>query len=285
MRVLSFPNALDIAYELGGLGPVSQVEERVFPDGEVLVRVPEADEGVVLVARLYPSVNDNLVKLLITLDALNDMGVRRIVLAIPYMPYARQDRRFRPGEPISSKTVFKLLSQLGVSAIVTVDLHKEYVAEYAPRVLVRNVYPAEEFAKALPNVDVVISPDFGSVRRAESLAKALRVPYTYFEKYRDRNTGAITLIPRQELDLRNKSVVLVDDILSTGGTLVEACRSARTLGASAVYATVTHCQLLKDARERVKSCVDRLVCTDSILNEFAEVKIGPVLRGELEVVL
>jgi ribose-phosphate pyrophosphokinase len=281
MRVLAFFNALDIAAELHELGGVVQLEERVFPDGEVLVRVPEAGREVILVARLYPSVNDNVMRLILVLDALSDMGVQRVVLVAPYLPYARQDRRFRPGEPISSKALLRMISGYPVSALVTFDLHKPYIADYAPRVVVKNVYPASEFAKRISGADAVISPDLGSAGRAEALARELGVPYTHFEKHRDRVTGAITLSPRAELDLRGRRVAIVDDILATGGTLVDACRAARSLGAAEVYAVVTHCQLLGDARERVRGCVDRLVCSDTIPNEFAEVRVGPVVRRVL----
>ncbi|MFN7106452.1 MAG: ribose-phosphate pyrophosphokinase-like domain-containing protein, partial [Pyrobaculum sp.] len=133
MDVLAFPNAFDVASELEGLGPVRQIEERVFPDGEVLVRVPNVGGEVAVVTRLFPNVNDNLVKLFLTIDALNDMGARRVVLVLPYLPYARQDRRFRPGEPISSKTVLKIFSSLSVHGVLTVDMHKRYVVDYAPR--------------------------------------------------------------------------------------------------------------------------------------------------------
>ncbi len=286
MDVLVFQNAFDLAADLEGVGAAKQVEERTFPDGEVLVRLPQ-DVGleVAVLARLYPNVNDNLVKLVLTLDALSDLGVRKVILLLPYLPYTRQDRRFRPGEPISSKTVLRILASYPVSALVTLDVHKPYIADYTPRISLVSVYPASEFAERLSGVDVILSPDFGSIHRAEAVAKSLGVPHTYFEKYRDRETGAITLLPRHDIDLRGKRVAIVDDVLSTGGTLVDACKAARTLGASEVYAAVTHCQLLRDARERVRSCIDKLICTDTIFNEFAEVRAGPILRRELEKLL
>ncbi|MFN3804576.1 MAG: ribose-phosphate diphosphokinase [Pyrobaculum sp.] len=280
MDILAFPNAFDIASELEGLGPVGQIEERVFPDGEVVTRVPDVGSEAAVVMRLFPNVNDNLVKLFLTVDALNDLGARKVVLVLPYLPYARQDRRFRRGEPISSKTMLKIFSSLSVHGVVTIDMHKHYVADYAPRLLVRNIYPAGEFAKLI-DAEVVISPDAGSAHRAEAVAKRLGAFYTYFKKFRDRETGAITLTPSLDLSLRGRRVAIVDDILSTGGTLVDACRAARTLGADYIYAVVTHCLLVKDAREKVHSCVDRLICTDTVLNEFAEVKTAPLLREAL----
>lgn len=280
MIILAFANALDIASELEGLGEMMQIEERVFPDGEVLTRIPRVGRDVAVVARLYPGVNDNLVKLMLTLDALSDLGASRIFAVVPYLPYARQDRRFRPGEPISAKAILRALGNY-VSDIITVDLHKPYIREYAPRVSVRNLYPAADIAARIKDVDIVLSPDVGSLPRAEAVARELKVPFTHFEKFRDRETGAITMTPRADIDMRGKKVAIVDDILATGGTLVDACKAARTLGASAVYAVVTHCQLLKDARERVKSCIDKLICSDTILNEFAEIKVGPIVKEEL----
>ncbi|MEM1902868.1 MAG: ribose-phosphate pyrophosphokinase [Pyrobaculum sp.] len=282
MDILYFLNALDIAYELKDLGELKQIEERVFPDGEVIVRLPDVGREAVVVARLYPAVNDNLVKLILTLDALNDLGVGKVTLVIPYMPYARQDRRFRPGEPISAKTILKLLSHYSVANIITIDLHKPHVVEYTTMIKVMNIYPAAEFIKTISEIDVVLSPDFGSIHRARAIAEVVKKPYTFFEKYRDRESGAVTLVPRIDVELRGKKVLLVDDILSTGGTLVEACGAARRLGADVVYAAVTHCQMLKDAKEKIKSCIDRLVCTDTVLNEYAEVKTAPLIRKELE---
>lgn len=277
MRLYYFKNAEDLARAISGrLGlDARALEERDFPDGEVLVRVEPAKE-VVLLARLYPDINKNIVKLFLTLDALSDYGVGRVILAVPYMPYARQDRRFREGEPISVKTILSHLKEYPVTHLITVDLHKPYIGDYVAGMKVFNIYPAEKYAEILRrwNVDVVLSPDAGSLHRAEALAKILGAQYDHFEKFRDRDTGEIFMKPRGSINLQGKSIAIVDDILATGGTLIDACKNARLLGASAVYAVVTHCQLLGNAREKIKGCVNALYCSNTIPCEYSSIDIS-----------
>lgn len=277
MRLYYFKNAEDLAKPISSkLGlDARPLEERDFPDGEVLVRVEPAKE-VVLLARLYPDVNKNLVKLLLTLDALSDYGVEKVVLAIPYMPYARQDRRFREGEPISIKAILGYLRRYPVTHLVAVDLHKPYIGDYVAGMRVVDVYPAERYAEVLRrwNVDIVLSPDAGSLHRATALADRLGVEYDHFEKFRDRETGEIFMKPSASTNLQGKTIAIVDDILATGGTLVDACKNAKLLGASAVYAVVTHCQLLGNAREKIKGCVNALYCSNTIPCEYSSIDVS-----------
>ncbi len=277
MRLYYFKNAEDLAKSISSKAGLDArpLEERDFPDGEVLVRVEPARE-VVILARLYPDVNKNLIKLFLTLDALSDYGVERVVLAIPYMPYARQDRRFREGEPISIKAILTHLKRYPVSHLITVDLHKPYIGEYVAGMRIINVFPAERYAEALRrwNVDVVLSPDAGSLHRAAELAERLGAEHGYFEKFRDRETGEIFMKPNASMNLQGRTVVIVDDILATGGTLVDACRNAKLLGASAVYAIVTHCQLLGNARERIKGCINALYCSNTIPCEYSSIDVS-----------
>lgn len=282
MLVYSLPNAEDVGEAAAAsLGcPHVVVEERSFPDGEVLPRVPRPSRAAVVAARLYPEPNTQLVKLMLALDAMADMGAERILLAVPYLPYARQDRRFREGEAISSKAVLRLLASYPVRWIVAVDVHRPYVGEYAPHLKLHSIYPASEYARALGRVDAVVSPDAGSLPRAAALAAALGVPHLGFQKHRDRETGEIAL-KAGGARLDGMAVALVDDILATGGTLLEACGAARRLGAAAVYGVVTHCQLLGDARRRLGECLDRLICTDSIPNEYAAVRVAPLLASAI----
>ncbi|MEL9989797.1 MAG: ribose-phosphate diphosphokinase [Thermoproteus sp.] len=288
MRLYYFKNAEDLARSISAkLGlDARPLEERDFPDGEVLVRIEPSREAVLLV-RLYPDVNKNIVKLFLALDALSDYGAERIILVAPYLPYARQDRRFREGEPISVKTILRHLREYPITHLITVDLHKPYVGNYVANMNVVDIYPVERYAEALKklNVDLVLSPDVGSLHRAEALARTLGVPFDYFEKFRDRETGEIYMKPRGTSGLQGRSVAIVDDILATGGTLVDACRNAKMLGASAVYAVVSHCQLLGNAREKIRGCLNALYCSNTIPCEYASIDVSEHLAKTLSALI
>ncbi|MEZ0248923.1 MAG: ribose-phosphate diphosphokinase [Thermoproteus sp.] len=288
MRLYYFKNAEDLARSISAKSGLDArpLEERDFPDGEVLVRIEPSREAVLL-ARLYPDVNKNIVKLFLALDALSDYGAERIILVVPYLPYARQDRRFREGEPISVKTILSHLREYPVTHLVTIDLHKPYVGNYVANINVVDIYPVEKYAEALKkwNVDVVLSPDAGSLHRAEALARSLGIPFDYFEKFRDRETGEIYMKPRGTSALQGRSVAIVDDILATGGTLVDACKNAKMLGASAVYAVVSHCQLLGNAREKVRGCLNALYCSNTIPCEYSNIDVSEHLAGALSALI
>ncbi|MBP1449288.1 MAG: ribose-phosphate pyrophosphokinase, partial [Thermoproteus sp.] len=116
-------------------------------------------------------------------------------------------------------------------------------------------------------------------------AGELGIGYDYFEKFRDRETGEIYMKPRSDASLEGKSIAVVDDILATGGTLVDACRNAKTLGAAAVYAVVSHCQLLGNAREKLRSCLSALYCTNTIPCEYSIIDVSDELSSSLSRVL
>jgi len=283
--IVTLRGAEDLAEKIGAaLGEeVIAAEEREFPDGEVLVRV-EASGDVILVARLWPNPNTSLVKLVLALDALSDVS-NNIDVVVPYLPYTRQDRRFRPGEPISIRAVFKLLGNYPIRRLVTVDVHKPYIAEYSGRIRLVNLSPMAIVANRVKEMGlrdpVILSPDIGSAHRAEELAKILNATYSHLLKQRDRVTGAIRTEAPPDLDLRGRDVVIVDDILATGGTIVEACRIAKDRGASKVYAYATHCQLIGDAEEMLKGCLDGLMCSNTILCKYSVIDVSGLITRAL----
>ncbi len=277
MRIYYFKNAEDVALRMAGIlnCGLTQVEEREFPDGEVLVRADAGAGTAIIVGRMYPNVNNNIMKLVLLLDALSDHGVSGMVLVLPYLPYARQDRRFRSGEPISAKTLLKMFAHHNVSHIFTVDVHKEGIRDYVSRPTLVNVFPADEYAELARKigVGVLVSPDIGSLGRAAAVAHRIGIGYDYFEKYRDRNTGTVHLKVR-EMNVAGMHVALIDDIVSTGGTLLDACRALKSLGAREVTAIVTHCLMVGDAWERLTQCMDGVYCTNTVENPRASIDIA-----------
>ena len=247
--------------------PLIEAEHKVFPDGEVYVRIPEGLGGkvAIVVQSMFPEQDRRFVEALLLVEAAKGVGAEHVVLVAPYTAYARQDRRFRTGEPISIKAVLHSLRVAGADAFITVDIHKPESLTYfgGPAY---NIDPAPVFAEALRGEEnlVVVAPDRGALRRAKSLAEQLGVSYDYLEKFRDRVTGEITMRPK-ELDVKGKTVVLVDDIISTGGTIAKAAEILRSQGASKVIVAVSHALMVGNASEKIaKAGVSRLIALDTV---------------------
>jgi ribose-phosphate pyrophosphokinase len=246
-----------------------EVEEKTFPDGEVYVRVPSSMSGRVAVAVFtgYPEPTAQFTRGLLLVEALRGAGASGVVAFPAYLPFSRQDKRFLPGEPISVRAVLLSLAAAGAEALATIDVHKEYSLEWFPGPTA-NVEPYEAFAEALRGRlqgDVyVVAPDRGALKRAMRLAESLGAPFDYLEKRRDRVTGEVTLEPKT-VDVEGSTVVLVDDIASTGGTLAKAAEILLSHGASRVVAAVTHCLLVGNAVEKLERAgLDTLYCGNTV---------------------
>ncbi len=277
-----------------------ELEHKKFPDGEVYVRIPvdsklpSIDRGVI-VSTGYPSPSERLLELLLAVEALRGIGVPHIIALLSYAPYARQDRRFLRGEPISIRVFLGYLSVIGVNSLAVVDIHK-------PSSLVwfsgpsTNVYPAQTFAEKVRSLigdrgDVyVVAPDRGALWRAKRLAEELGAPFDYMEKTRDRVSGEVDVKPRR-LDVGDVDVVLVDDIISTGGTIARASRILYDLGAQRVYVVATHCLLVGGALEKlVDAGVEKILCSNTVMAgvedsrvEYIDIsrEVGEVVRSTI----
>ena len=228
-----------------------------FPDGEQYVRLPCQVKGstAAVVKTFYPDQDSSLVASILLADAVLEAGGEPDLLVAPYLAYARQDRAFLEGEPVSIRGVLRSLWSAGYRSLVTVEIHKADSLKHFPGRAV-NVRPFEFMAKSLGLQGsgdlIVVSPDLGGVERAKMLAQALGASYDFLEKSRDRVTGEIALKPKS-VDVRGKSVIIVDDVISTGGTIAEATRMLRELGAKDVKVLVAHALLVKGAEERLRS--------------------------------
>src|SRR5471032_3249965 len=257
-----------------------------FADMEVFVEIQENVRGAdvfVIQSTSYPA-NDHLMELLIIMDALRRSSARRITAVIPYFGYARQDRKPGPRTPISAKLVANLISRAGADRVLTLDLHAAQIQGffdiptdnlYASPVMVRDIRERFDLANVM-----VVSPDVGGVVRARGLAKRINVPLAIIDKRRERagESEVMNVIG----DAAGYTCILIDDIVDSGGTLVNAADALLANGAKDVYAYISHGVLSGGAAARITaSKLKELVITDSILptdavNKSANIRTLPI---------
>jgi ribose-phosphate pyrophosphokinase len=260
--------AQDIAKGLGL--ELTKAVVRRFADMEIFVEIQENVRGsdmFILQSTSYPA-NDNLMELLIITDALRRASARRITAVVPYFGYARQDRKSGSRTPISAKLVANLISRAGVDRVMTLDLHAGQIQGFfdiptdnlfAAPLMVRDIRERFDLAKVM-----VVSPDVGGVARARGLAKRINTPLAIVDKRRERpgESEVMNVIG----DVAGYNCILVDDIVDSGGTLVNAAEALIAHGAKEVSAYITHGVLSGGAAARIAaSRLKELVITDSIL--------------------
>ncbi len=258
--------AKDICKELDV--PLGCCEVGRFSDGEIFVNIDETARGadVFIIQPTCSPVNDNLMEVLILVDALKRASVGRINAVIPYYGYARQDRKTKAREPITAKLVADLLTVAGVNRVVTMDLHAGQIQGYfnIPVDHLSGVPILAEHFKGIVDKDtVIVSPDLGGVTRARNFANLLDLPIAIIEKRRPKANVSEVMNVIGEIEGRN--VVIVDDIIDTAGTITKAAQVLKDFGAKSVYACATHPVLSGPAIERIESSViERFIITDTI---------------------
>ena len=239
-----------------------------FSEGEVRLKINENVRGkdVFVIQPTCPPVNDNLMELLIMLDALRRSSARRVTAVIPYYGYARQDRKDQPRVPITAKLVANLVTTAGADRVLTMDLHAGQIQGFfdipLDHLYAINVFEQYITRKRLHPL-VVVSPDVGGIKLARAYAKRLSAGLAVVDKRRDSPEATQVMYILGEV--KGKVCLLVDDLIATGSSLVEAAAALERAGATAVYACVTHPILSGPARSRLDgSCLKELIVTDTI---------------------
>jgi ribose-phosphate pyrophosphokinase len=258
--------AEDICEELGV--PLGCCEVGKFSDGEIFVNIDETARGsdVFIIQPTCSPVNDNLMEVLILVDALKRASVGRINAVIPYYGYARQDRKTKAREPITAKLVADLLTVAGVDRVVAMDLHAGQIQGYfnIPVDHLSGVpILAQHFKGIVDEETVIVSPDLGGVTRARNFANLLDLSIAIIEKRRPK--ANVSEVMNVIGDIEGKNVVIVDDIIDTAGTITKAAEVLKNFGAKSVYACATHPVLSGPAVSRIESSViERFIITDTI---------------------
>lgn len=243
--------------------PLSPIEERSFEDGEHKIRplVPVEGNDAYVVHALHGdgmrSVNDKLCRLLFLIGTLKDHGAARVTAVVPYLCYARKDRRTQPHDPLTQRYVAALFESVGTDRVIVVEVHNVAAFENAFRCPTRHIEMAELFAEqfatlARKNKIVAVSPDSGGVKRVEQFRRALErrsgqtVDNAFVEKYR---SGGVVTGGALVGDVAGKTAIILDDLISSGGTLVRAAKACRAAGARQVFAAAAHGLFTGGARD------------------------------------
>ena len=239
-----------------------------FSDGEIKVKIGENVRGqdVFVIQPTSPDANKSIMELLIMIDALRRASAGRITAVVPYYGYARQDRKDQPRVPVTAKLIANLITNAGADRVLTVDLHAEQIQGFFD-IPLDNLYAVNLFVdyfkkKKLKNV-VVVAPDVGGIKAARAYSKKMNAALAIVDKRRksDSESEVMNILG----DVNNKNVVIIDDMVSTAGSLVEAAAAVKRAGAKSVRAAISHPILCGPAIKRIKeSVVEELVVTDSI---------------------
>ncbi|MBI4990480.1 ribose-phosphate pyrophosphokinase [Candidatus Gottesmanbacteria bacterium] len=279
----NLPLAQKLASELGT--SLNKAEIIRFADSECRVRLEEdvEDKNVFIIQSLSNPVDEHLMEFLLLGDAAKRGEAKKLIAVLPYHGYARQDRVHRPGECLSAHVVAKLIESVGFDKLITVELHNETILGFfeIPVVHVSGLSVFQSEIEKIKKDVVVITPDAGALKRSQSFAETLDLPLALIEKKRDLNTAHKILSMKVVGDVKDKTAIIVDDVIVTGGTLVNAAYLLKEKGAKQVIAVATHADFVGGADKILQdSPIDRVWVTDTIPvpddRKFTKLSIFPI---------
>lgn len=292
MIVIPGPSSLGLGWRIAerlGVEP-TPVEHRVFPDGESYIKLTKqvAGESVVIVQTTAPNPDTRLMQLLLMARTAKDFDAEKVVAVVPYLAYARQDKRFTDLESLSLDIIFGMLECAGVTNLVTVNIHNEASTrgvEKRHKVRFHNISAIPLLAEYLKKEGFggaySLSPDKGAIYIAEAASKVLGGGYNYFEKTRDRKTGEITMAVK-DLNIGGRKAVVFDDMISSGGTMAKAVEALTAQGAEKVATACTHVLYMPGAEEKIrKAGADPIIATNTIETPFSRVSVAGIIADKL----
>jgi len=258
----------------------------IFPDGEsklTLKKIPK--KGIILIVQsTSPPVDTNLLQLLSIISQARKFS-SKIYAVIPYMGYARQDRSFLGGEIITISVVAKMLKAVGAKKIIVVDIHSKIALKYF-KVNIENVSAIPKlvnyFKKIKLKNPLIVSPDTGGSARAKEFAKQFNTGFISLKKYRDRKTGKVK-IQSSKINIKNRDLILVDDMISSGGSIIKATQFLKKQGSGRIFVACSHAILIGDAEKNIrKAGVKEVVSTNTIPGRTAKVDVSDIISKSIK---
>lgn len=291
MKVIPGPASKELGEKIAQTLKVKivPVTFKTFPDGESYIRFETEtleNEDVVIVQTTSPPQDQRLIQLFLMADNAKDMGAKSITIVAPYFAYARQDKRFMTGEAFSIKTIVKLMESCGVNKLITVNAHNPTTLK-AFNVPVEDLSAVPLLAKHFKKEGLAENPVSLSLgKKALSMAmeanSVLNGGFDYISTRRDVTSGNVTL-EEKPLSVKNRDVVIFDDIISSGGTMAKAVKYAKSQGARRVYAACVHPLLIGDAQKRImENGADGIIGTDSVSSPVSKVSLAPLICEALK---
>ena len=290
MKIISGPASRELAEKISAQTgyPNVAVAAKIFPDGESYVRLEGEVKGedVAIVQTTCPPAQDGrLFQLAFMADAAKRGGAKTVTAVVPYLAYARQDKMFLEGEGISVETIARMLKASGIDELVTVNIHSEPALRAFPfpaKTLSAIPLIAEYFVAKGHKGAFALSPDKGAMYIANQAQQVLGGEAGHLDKTRDRYTGQ-TVQTAEGLNVQGQTVIIFDDIISTGGTIVGAAKILREKGAKHVFCGCVHGLLIGDAEKRILDAgVEEIVGTDSVPGNVSKVSLAPLISQELK---
>lgn len=249
--------------------PLGEVSFTKFPNGEQNIQIltPLADENVVIIQSFHNPVDTQLIELLLLIDAADRAGARKISVALPWMGYSLQDKVFQDGQALSARVVANLISSQRVNRVFLFDLHNISIVGFfsVPTRMISAHDLFVQYAQENFENPVIVSPDFGGLKRAHGFADALNAPLATIDKTRNYQTGDVTMHSIGGADLAGRVCVMYDDIISTGSTVMAGAEFLKNSGAKEVHMLATHGLFAGEALEKIThSAIDSVVVTNSV---------------------
>lgn len=263
-----------------------ETQHKIFPDGESYFRFPRRPASTaVLIQGTHPPQDKHLLQLLLMSMSLRELGATRILAVVPYLAYARQDRAFLEGETVSLKVVLHLMKAAGIDELITVNPHAPWALK-EHRLTSHAISAAKNVAREAKRrgwrVAYVVSPGKKGLELAAEAAQEFEAEPVKAESWRDPGTGEVRVEIEVERNFRGKDVMVIDDVVSSGGTMSRLIRRLKDAGASRVYACCIHGLFIGDSDRRIlEAGADSILATNSVPNKYAEVDVSGEIAGYL----
>lgn len=264
-----------------------QTELKIFPDGESKITLKGKFHSsiTVVVQSIYPPVDSNLIQALAMISKARENS-SEVIAVIPYLGYSRQDREFLPGEIVTMKVLGRLFKGAGASRIIVTDIHSK-IGLNQLGLKSKNVSAIPELVKYFRKLKLknplIVSPDQGGIERAKEFAREIKLDFIALQKFRNRKTGKVQIKNQNIKEVKGRDLILVDDMISTGGSIVKATEFLKKQNCKDVFVTCTHALLINDAENKIKKAgVTKIVSTNSIPGNTSVVDISDIIAKAIK---